>query len=100
MKLTSRGVGCSLALASGAMVCALLAASPAAAASPVFCGAGRGPTAEVAIWSALDDAQGSAQSMGFYGGCTLTAPPFIGEVKNDPLRGTFFRASVTVTCEA
>jgi len=99
MKLTSRGAGSSLTLAAASTALVLLAASPAAA-SPVFCGAGRGPTAEVAIWSAIDDAQGSAQSMGFYGACTLTAEPFIGEVKNDPLRGTFFRASVTVTCEA
>jgi hypothetical protein len=99
MKLTSRGVGSALAVAAGSMALALLAASPASA-SPIFCGAGRGLTAESAIWGAMEDAQGSAQSMGFYGACTLTDAPFIAEVKNDPLRGNFFRASVTVTCEA
>ncbi|SNT64093.1 hypothetical protein SAMN05421812_11699 [Asanoa hainanensis] len=98
MKLIrGRHAGAGLAVVAGAMAFVALAASPAAA-SPVFCGAGRGLTAENAIWGAMDDAANSAQSMGFYGQCTLTEPAQIFEVFDDPRFGHLFRAQVLVTC--
>jgi hypothetical protein len=58
-----RRAGLGLAVAAGAMALVALAASPAAA-SPLFCGGGRGLTADVAIQGAFWDAQGSAQAEG------------------------------------
>ncbi len=92
-----RRAGAALAVAAGAVALSVFAASPAAA-SPLFCGAGRGLTADVAIWSALDDASNSAQSMGFYGACTIVGQPEIFEVFNDPYRGHIFRAQLNATC--
>ena len=63
-----------LTVAAGGVALAVLAASPAAA-GPLFCGAGRGLTAEVAIQGAFWDAQGSAQSEGYYGACTIVGEP-------------------------
>ncbi|MEV0718433.1 hypothetical protein [Asanoa sp. NPDC050611] len=88
-----------LTVAAGALAAVALAASPAAA-CPVFCGASRGLTAQNAIDGALDDARNSAQSMGFYGECTLVEPPAIFETWTDPYFGHLFRASVQVTCLA
>jgi hypothetical protein len=85
-------------VAAGAMALVALMASGAAA-SPLFCGASRGLTADVAIQGAVDDARNSAQSEGFYGPCTLADDPQIFETFNDPYFGHIFRASVTVTCE-
>jgi hypothetical protein len=95
----SRHTGAGIATAAGAAALVMLVASPATA-SPLFCGAGRGLTAEVAVQGAFDDAQNSAQSEGFYGACTLSGEPQIFEVFNDPTFGHIFRAQVTVTCEA
>jgi hypothetical protein len=80
------------------MAMGALAASPAAA-SPVFDGAGRGPTAEYAVLSALGDAQITAQSVGFYGDCTIVGEPQIIETFNDPHRGHIFRAQVRAVCQ-
>jgi hypothetical protein len=80
------------------MTAVMLFATPATA-SPLFCGAGRGLTAENAVQGALDDARNSAQSEGFYGACTLSGEPQIFETFNDPNFGHIFRAQVTVTCE-
>ena len=79
------------------MALVALAASPALA-SPLFCGAGRGRTADVAIQGAFWDAQNSAQSESFYGDCTIVGEPAIFETTNDPNFGHIFRASLTVTC--
>jgi hypothetical protein len=81
----------------GSMTLVVLLGSPAAA-SPVFCGGGRGLTASNAIQGALDDAQNTAQSEGFYGTCTLTAEPQVFESFNDPYFGHVFHAQVAVTC--
>jgi hypothetical protein len=94
-----RRAGAGLTVAAGAMAVVMLVAAPATA-SPLFCGAGRGLTAENAIQGAFDDAQNSAQSVGFYGACTLVGEPQIFETFNDPNFGHIFRAQVTVTCEA
>ncbi|MFF5288974.1 hypothetical protein [Paractinoplanes globisporus] len=91
--------GTGLAASAGATALVMLVASPATA-SPLFCGAGRGLTAQVAVQGALDDAQNSAQSEGFYGPCTLSGEPQIFEVFDDPYFGHIFRAQVTVTCQA
>lgn len=87
-----------LAVAAGATAVVTLIGSPAVA-SPLFCGAGRGPNANVAIQSAVWDAQTSAQSMGFYGECTIVGEPQIFESFNDPNFGHVFRAQVSVSCE-
>ncbi|MGB3443747.1 MAG: hypothetical protein WBA97_33850 [Actinophytocola sp.] len=93
-----RRTGSGLLVAAGAMTVVMLVASPAAA-SPLFCGAGRGLTVENAVQGALDDAQNSAQSEGFYGACTLSGEPQVFETFDDPHFGHIFRAQVTVTCE-
>ncbi|MFI5893742.1 hypothetical protein ACIA5D_26925 [Actinoplanes sp. NPDC051513] len=95
----SRRAGAGLAAAGGATALVMLVASPATA-SPLFCGAGRGLTAQVAVQGAVDDAQSSAQSEGFYGPCALSGEPQIFEVFDDPYFGHLFRAQVTVTCQA
>jgi hypothetical protein len=92
-------VGKGLVAAAGGTALIMLVASPATA-SPLFCGAGRGLTAQNAIQGAFDDAQSSAQSVGLYGPCVLSGEPQIFEVFNDPNFGHIFRAQVTVTCEA
>jgi hypothetical protein len=86
-----------LTVAAGAMALLALAATPAAA-SPLFCGAGRGRTADVAIQGAFWDAQGSAQSEGYYGECAIVGEPQIFEVTDDPNHGHLFRAVVNVSC--
>jgi hypothetical protein len=88
-----------LMVTAGAMALIVGTASPAAA-SPLFCGASRGPTAEVAIQGALWDAQSSAQSEGFYGACTIVGEPSIFETRSDPNFGHIFRASLTATCQS
>ena len=75
-----------------------LIASPALA-SPLFDGGGRGLTAHVAIQSALEDAQVTAQSVGFFGSCTIVGEPQVFETVNDPNFGHVFRAQVTASCE-
>ena len=94
----SRHAGAGLAATAGAAALVMLVASPATA-SPLFCGAGRGRTAEVAVQGAFDDARNSAQSEGFYGQCTLSGEPQIFETFDDPTFGHIFRAAVTVSCE-
>jgi hypothetical protein len=95
-KVSGRGAA-ALGSIAGAMVMVLLGAGPAAA-TTLFCGGGRGPTAESAVQSALDDARTSAQSMGLYGECTIVGEPFLQHVTGDPYRGDFFRAGVNATC--
>ncbi|MBB4764664.1 hypothetical protein ACFQFC_10690 [Amorphoplanes digitatis] len=89
--------GAGLAATAGATALVMLVAGPAAA-SPLFCGAGRGLTAQNAVQGAFEDAQNSAQSEGLYGACTLAGEPQIFETFNDPYFGHLFRAQVTVTC--
>jgi hypothetical protein len=93
----SRRVGAGLAVAAGTVAMVALSASPAVA-SPLFSGASRGPTANIAIGGAFDDARNSAQSEGFYGACTIVGEPAVFETTNDPYFGHVFRAQVTVSC--
>jgi hypothetical protein len=65
----------------------------------LFCGAGRGLTAQNAVQGAFDDARNSAQSEGYFGACTLSGEPQIFEVFADPTFGHIFRAQVNVSCE-
>ncbi len=94
----SRPTSAALGAAAGVVALVVLPASTAAA-SPVFDGASRGPTAAVAIQGALEDAQVTAQSVGFYGACTIVGEPQVFEVFNDPNHGHTFRAQVQATCE-
>jgi hypothetical protein len=93
-----RLAGSVFGVAAGSMALVVLLGSPAAA-SPAFCGAGRGLTASNAIQGAFDDAQVTAQSEGFYGACALTAEPQVFESFNDPNFGHIFHAQVSVACE-
>jgi hypothetical protein len=86
-----------LTVGAAVFVLALLATAASAIASAIYCGGGRGPTAEVAIQSAIDDAQSSAQGDGLFT-CTLVGEPLVAFVKNDPWRGDFYRASVNMSC--
>ena len=95
--LWRRRGGAGLTVAAGALALVALAASPASA-SQLFCGAGRGLTAQTAIQGAFEDAQNSAQSMGFYGRCALVGEPQVFETFNDPHFGHVFRAQVNVSC--
>jgi hypothetical protein len=100
MKLITRGrAGAALAVTAGVMAIGALTASPAAA-SPVFDGGGLGPTAQNAVLSAFWDAQTTAQSVGFYGACTMVGEPQIFETFNDPHRGHVFRAQVRAVCQS
>src|SRR5688572_7316125 len=94
----ARRGGLGLAMTAGATAMMMVFATPALA-SPLFCGAGRGPTAAVAIDAALDDARTSAQSEGFYGDCTIVGEPEVFETFNDPNYGHVFRAQLNASCE-
>jgi hypothetical protein len=94
----SRRLGAGLGVVAGAVLLVAVAGSPAAA-SPLFTGGGRGLTVESAIFGAFDDARNTAQSVGFYGACTIVGEPAIFESTNDPNFGHIFRAQLDVTCE-
>jgi hypothetical protein len=103
MKLTwNRRAHAGLRVAGGSVAGALtlvgLLASVAVA-SPLFDGGGRGPTADVAIQRAFEDAHVTAQSEGFYGACTIVGQPQVFESFNDPNFGHVFRAQVQISCE-
>jgi hypothetical protein len=93
----NRRFGAGLTVVAGAVAVVALTGSPAAA-SPLFTGGGRGLTAQVAIQSAVEDAQNTAQSVGFYGACAIVGEPAIFETRNDPNFGHVFRAQVDVSC--
>jgi hypothetical protein len=63
----------------------------------LFQGGGRGPTAEVAIQSAIDDAAASAGAEQLYT-CTPVGEPEVFESSGDPNFGHVFRAMATVSC--
>ncbi|MFE0172361.1 hypothetical protein ACFWZ2_08585 [Streptomyces sp. NPDC059002] len=79
---------------------ALLAVTAPATASTaaLYCGAGRGLTAEAAVQGAIDDARTSASADG-KSQCELVGEPQIFEVFDDPNFGHIFRASVNMSCE-
>jgi hypothetical protein len=82
-------------MAASAAVLALTMSS--ATASGLWCGAGRGPTAEVAIQSAIGDAESSAAGEGLFS-CELVGEPQVFETFNDPNFGHVFRAQVNMAC--
>lgn len=91
--------GAKLAVAvAGATALLMLVTSPATA-SPIFCGAAWGRTADIALQGAIDDATYSARTMGYYGPCTLADEPQISEAFDDPYSGHVFYASVNLNCE-
>jgi hypothetical protein len=100
MSLRTRGrhIGATLAV-TGALVSFLGIASAATASSSgtIFTGGGRGPTAEVAIQGAIDDATNSANSVGLFT-CTPVGEPQVFESLNDPNFGHTFRAQADVSC--
>ena len=94
----SRRVRAGLGIVAGAVALVALAGSPAAA-SPLFTGGGRGLSAPAAIQGAFEDGQNTAQSVGFYGACTVVGDPAVFETFNHPYFGHVFFAEVTVDCQ-
>jgi hypothetical protein len=90
----TRRIGIPLTIAAAS---ALALVTSAASASGLWCGGGRGPTAEVAIQSAIDDARNSAAGEGLFN-CTLVGEPQVFETLNDPNFGHVFRAQVNMAC--
>ncbi|MFD9880860.1 hypothetical protein ACFWZT_05305 [Streptomyces alboflavus] len=74
-----------------------LAVADAGAQAKLFTGGGRGPTAAVAIQSAIGDAEASAGAEQLYT-CALVGEPLVFESFNDPNFGHVFRAEATVSC--
>jgi ribosomal protein S12 methylthiotransferase accessory factor YcaO len=100
MMLRSVGRRTAAALAvTGAVVSLVGTASPAGADSNgmLFEGGGRGPNAEVAIRSAIDDAATSASAYQLFT-CTPVGEPQVFESTNDPNFGHVFRSQATVFC--
>ena len=97
---SSRRVTHGALVIAGAAVALLAAVAPATASSDatVFTGAGRGPTAETAIQSAIWDAETSGHSMGLYD-CEPVGEPQVWEIFDDPNYGHIFRAQADVSCE-
>jgi hypothetical protein len=85
-------------VATGAAVALMGVASSASAdaSGTVFTGGGSGPTAAVAIQSAIDDAVVSAGSVGLYN-CTPVGEPRVFPRPSDPF-GRFFSAMADVSC--
>jgi hypothetical protein len=99
MLRTGRRTGGTLA-ATGAVASLLALGSPAALADSsgmLFTGGGRGPTAEVAIRRAIEDATVSASAYQLYT-CTLVGQPQVFERTDDPNFGHVFRSEATVSC--
>jgi hypothetical protein len=97
--MTVRTVGRRTAttLAVTGVVASLAGVASADSDGKLFQGGGRGPTAEVAIQSAIDDAANSASAEQLYT-CTQVGEPEVFESTNDPNFGHVFRAMATVSC--
>jgi hypothetical protein len=80
-----------------ASVTALVLFTATANASGLYCGGGRGLTAEGAIQSAIADAENSASGDGLFT-CELVGEPQVFESFNDPNFGHIFRAQVNMAC--
>jgi hypothetical protein len=96
MSLYSRRIGFPLITGAAAATALFLAASTANA-SDLWCGGGRGLTAEMAIQRAIDDAEVSASAVGQFN-CQLVGEPQVFESFDDPNFGHIFRAQVTMSC--
>ncbi len=91
-----RRIGTPLTVATASAAALMLFASSASAAG-FYCGGGRGPTANVAIQRAIDDARTSASGDGLFS-CELIGEPQVFESFNDPYFGHIFRAQVNMDC--
>ena len=76
---------------------ALILTTSSASASMLWCGGGRGLTAQNAVQRAIDDAEVSASGAGQFN-CVLVGDPQVFETFNDPNFGHIFRAQVTMSC--
>jgi hypothetical protein len=97
LRKIGRRAGTALAVAGAVVSLPGLASAATNADGKVFTGGGRGPTAEVAIQSAIDDGATSASAEGLYT-CTPVGEPQVFETLNDPNFGHTFRAMATVSC--
>jgi hypothetical protein len=91
----TRRIGFPLITGTAVTVLALTASS--ASASMLWCGGGRGLTAQSAIQRAINDAEVSASGEGQFN-CELVGEPQVFETFNDPNFGHIFRAQVTMSC--
>ena len=91
-----RRIGAPFVIAAASATAIALTVS-AANASGLWCGGGRGPTAEVAIQSAIWDAENSASGEGLFD-CELVGQPQVFETFNDPNFGHVFRAQFNMSC--
>ena len=76
---------------------AVLVLAGVVAASPLYCGSGRGPTPEYAIKKAIYDAKVSAEGDGLLT-CTLVGEPIVWFVPYEANPGGFYRAGVNMAC--
>ncbi len=77
---------------------AVLVLAGVVAASPLYCGSGRGPTPEYAIKKAIYDAEVSAEGDGLLT-CTVVGEPTVWFVPNAAYpAGGFYRAGVNMAC--
>jgi hypothetical protein len=96
LRTNTRRFGFPLITGAAAATALMLAASTANA-SDLWCGGGRGLTADAAINRAIEDAKVSASSVGQFN-CELVGEPQVFETFNDPNFGHIFRAQVTLSC--
>jgi hypothetical protein len=96
LRSRARSLGTPLTIGA-ASVTALVMFASSASASGLWCGGGRGPTADIAIQSAIDDARNSASGEGLFT-CELVGEPQVFESFNDPNFGHIFRAQVNMAC--
>ena len=96
LRTHTRRIGIPFTMGAAAVTVLALTASSASA-STLWCGAGRGLTAENAIQRAIDDAKVSAFGSGQFN-CELVGQPQVFETFNDPNFGHIFRAQVTLSC--
>ena len=91
-----RSIGAPLTIGAASVTALVMFASSASAAG-LYCGGGRGPTANVAIQRAIEDANTSASGDGLFT-CELVGEPQVFESLNDPNFGHVFRAQVNMAC--
>jgi hypothetical protein len=97
LRKMGRRTGAALAVVGAVVSLPGLASAAPDSTGKLFLGGGRGPTAEVAIRSAIDDGANSAAAEGLYT-CTPVGEPQVFETLNDPNFGHTFRAMATVSC--
>jgi hypothetical protein len=69
----------------------------AGGAAKLFTGGGYGPTPELAVWAAIDDAENSASAEQLYT-CVLVGEPQVFGPRPGPRGGVRFTAEATVSC--